>query len=169
MTNVVFLCTGNAARSVMATVIARDRAPWLTPRGAGTFSIEGLPMSERTRNALKAVGLADRDHRSHQLVADDTHWADVIVAFEPQHISYVRKHFPDAARFTATVPRLLRSLAGDTEQPLQHRLAELELATVEIQAWEEVVDPAGGDQDVFDRCLAEISGLLDDLLPRLRS
>lgn len=168
MTNVVFLCTGNAARSVMATVIARDRAPWLTPRGAGTFSIEGLPMSQRTRNALQELGLADRDHRSHQLVADDTAWADIIVAFEPQHISYVRKHFPDAAGFTATVPRLLRFLAHGAE-PLQHRLGELDLASVEIEDWEEVVDPAGGDQDVFHACLAEISELMDDLLPRLRS
>lgn len=168
MTNVVFLCTGNAARSVMATVIARDRAPWLTPRGAGTFSIEGLPMSQRTRNALHEVGLADRDHRSHQLVAEDTNWADVIVAFEPQHISYVRKHFPDAAGFTATVPRLLRFLA-DGADPLVQRLAELDLAAVKIEDWEEVVDPAGGDQDVFHACLAEISELMDDLLPRLRS
>ena len=168
MTNVVFLCTGNAARSVMATVIARDRAPWLTPRGAGTFSIEGLPMSQRTRNALQELGLADRDHRSHQLVADDAAWADIIVAFEPQHISYVRKHFPDAAGFTATVPRLLRFLA-DGAEPLHHRLAELDLASVEIEDWEEVVDPAGGDQDVFHACLAEISELMDGLLPRLRS
>lgn len=168
MTNVVFLCTGNAARSVMATVIARDRAPWLTPRGAGTFSIEGLPMSQRTRNALQEVGLADRDHRSHQLVSDDTEWADVIVAFEPQHIAYVRRHFPAAAGFTATVPRLLRFLA-DGAEPLTHRLADLDLANVEIEDWEEVVDPAGGDQDIFHACLAEISGLMDELLPRLRS
>ena len=125
-------------------------------------------MSQRTRNALQELGLADRDHRSHQLVADDTAWADIIVAFEPQHISYVRKHFPDAAGFTATVPRLLRFLA-DGAEPLHHRLAELDLASVEIEDWEEVVDPAGGDQDVFHACLAEISGLMDELLPRLRS
>ena len=168
MTNVVFLCTGNAARSVMATVIARDRAPWLTPRGAGTFSIEGLPMSQRTRNALVEIGLADRDHRSHQLVADDTRWADVIVAFEPQHIAYVRRHFPEAAGFTATMPRLLRHL-DQGDEPLARRLAGLELDSVEIEDWEEVVDPAGGDQDVFHACLAEISGLMDELLPRLRS
>lgn len=167
MTNVVFLCTGNAARSVMATVIARDRAPWLDVRGAGTLSIPGLPMSQRTREALRAMGLADPHHRSHQIESTDVEWADLIVAFEPQHIGYIRRQLPAAAPFTATLPRLLRDLPA-VEAPLHERVGRLGLETVEIEDWEEVVDPAGGDQDVFHRCAAEIGNLLDELLPRLR-
>jgi len=34
------------------------------------------------------------------------------------------------------------------------------LAEVEIEEWEEVVDPAAGDQDVFDRCAEELEGLI---------
>lgn len=165
---VLYVCTGNAARSVMAVTMTRARAPEFEVRGAGTLSIPGLPMSQRTRAALRAHGLDDPHHRSHQLEPSDTAWADLIVGFEPQHISYVRRHHPEAAGITATLPRLLHGLdPGD--DPLAHRLAAMELATLTVEDWEEVVDPAGGDQDVFDACATAISELVDALLPRLHS
>lgn len=165
---VLFVCTGNAARSVMAATMTRDRAPDLAVRGAGTFSISGLPMSQRTRQALRRHGLADPDHRSQQLEADDARWADVIVAFEPEHIQYIRRRLPDVAHKSATLPRLIRDLPGTPEIVLAERLQALELHEVELEPWEEVVDPAGGEQDVFDACADEISALIDQLLVRLR-
>ena len=166
MTRVVFLCTGNAARSVMAAVIARERAPELDVRGAGTFSIPGLPMSQRTRAALAAVGLSDPDHRSRQLEQADTDWADVIVAFEAEHVDYVRRKHPHAGPITATMPRLARDLAPHAV-PLGERVDALALHELEVEPWEEVVDPAGGDEAVFHQCLADITALMDDLLPKL--
>ena len=45
----------------------------------------------------------------------------------------------------------------------------MDLAEVTIEEWEEVVDPAGGDQDVFDACATTISDLVDSAMPRLRN
>ncbi len=164
---ILYVCTGNAARSVMAAVMTRERAPHLEVRSAGTFSISGQPMSQRTRAALAAHGLADNEHRSQQLESRDCAWADLIVVFEPHHIHYVRRNHENVAQRAASLPRLLRDLGPATDGPLVDRVAALRLHEVEIEPWEEVVDPAGGDQDVFHECANQISTLIDALLPRL--
>ena len=48
MANLLFVCTGNAARSVMASTMMKAQNLTHEIDGAGTFSISGLPMSQRT-------------------------------------------------------------------------------------------------------------------------
>ena len=165
---IVFLCTGNAARSVMATIMFRDRCDAFVVRGAGTHVVEGHPMSVRTRTALARYGVADPTHRSAQLWETDAARADLIVAMAPEHVGWVRRTMPDAAARTVTLKRLVRDLQGlDTHESLAARVAALDLANVEPEPWEEVVDPAAGDQDVFDACAAELDPLIDALIAAL--
>jgi protein-tyrosine-phosphatase len=163
---VVYLCTGNAARSVMATVITRARTDEVAVRGAGTHSIEGLPMSHRTRDALAALNLSDGSHRSHQLLERDVADADLVVAFAPEHVEYVRRNHPEGAGRTATLKRLDQDLAPGPA-PLGARLEALKLATVELDPWEEVIDPAGRELPAFKSCAVEINALVGEVLPRL--
>jgi len=160
--DLVFVCTGNAARSVMATVIWRTRTDALRAVGAGTHVIEGHPMSRRTRAALARLGLADPTHRSTQLARRHL-GAELIVAMEPLHVTYVRRHHPEAAPRTATLKRLVRDLPGTTGL-LADRVAALRLHEVEPEPWEEVVDPGSGEQDAFDACIDELDVLVDELL-----
>ena len=163
---VVMLCTGNAARSVMATVIGRTRTDAVRFVGAGTHSIEGLPMSGRTRRALESLGLADSTHRSHQLTTADAQTADLIVAFAPEHVDYVRRIHPEAAPRTATIKRLVAELQPGPD-PLAKRVATLNLADAPVPYGEEVVDPGGGEDHEFIACIQEIDELMDQLLPLL--
>ena len=163
---VVMLCTGNAARSVMATVIGRARTDAVRFVGAGSHSIEGLPMSGRTRRALEGLGLADSTHRSHQLTAADAEGADLIVAFAPEHVDYVHRVHPEAAAYTATIKHLVDELKPGPE-PLPQRVAALNLAAAGVLSDEEVVDPGGGEDDEFAACAREIDSLMDRLLPLL--
>lgn len=143
--------------------MARERSDRVVTRGAGTLSIPGLPMSQRTREALAAFDLRDPDHRSNQLEDIDMRWADLVLAFEPQHVRHVRKHHPEGAAITASLKRLVRDLPG-TSGTFAERIAALDLANVEVGDWEEVIDPAGGDQDVFHACANEVSLLVDQFL-----
>jgi protein-tyrosine-phosphatase len=163
---ILVVCTGNAARSVMAGAALEARLPEAEVTTAGTLSIDGQPMSVRTRAALEAVGLAAPHHRSRQAGADDLARADLVLALAPEHVHWVRREHPEAAGRTATLKRLCRDLAPSV-RPLADRLAELGLAEVELGDWEEVVDPGGGEADVFLACAREIVALVDEVAPAL--
>ena len=162
---VVALCTGNAARSVMAGALLADD-PNIVVATRGTHVVEGLPMSMRTRSALVALGVNDHSHRSRQLSSDDLRDADLIVAMAREHVQFVRRVHPQAAARTATLKRLARDLPAGSG-PLAERVAALRLDAVDLEDWEDVDDPAGGDEAVFHECADEIRDLLDQLAPAL--
>jgi protein-tyrosine-phosphatase len=169
--NVVLLCTGNAARSVMAGYMVEQRASDLgVPMGvrtAGTHVVEGQPMSMRTRAGIASVKelgpVPAGSHRSHQLSADDLAWADLIVAMEADHVRYVRRQHPEAARRTATMRRLCRELPSGPDS-FETRLAELDLAAAPLELWEDVIDPAGGEVDDYVACAQELWELCGELV-----
>ncbi|MEE9415115.1 MAG: hypothetical protein V3V01_07515, partial [Acidimicrobiales bacterium] len=122
-TRLIFLCTGNAARSVMAATMfadRADRAEGFDVVSAGTHVIEGLPMSSRTRKALLARGHQNRSHLSHQLTSDDIEGAALIVAMEPGHLRYIERQFPSARSRAGLFPTLVELLE---DAPSPDRLA----------------------------------------------
>ncbi len=164
---VLFLCTGNAARSVMAAAVMRRLTNDIRVTSAGTHSIPGLPMSARTRTALAAHDVVDRDHLSAQLDQGMVDEAAVIAIFEPMHLSYMRKKHPASLAKVASLPRLARDLADGGMQSLTDRLLTLELDGHDFEPWEEVIDPAGGDLEVFEAAAAEIDALIRSFCPKV--
>lgn len=162
----VTLCTGNAARSVMAGAILREHVPGLTVTTSGTHVIEGMPMSWRTRDAIESLGLPIPDHRSRQATEQELDSADLVIALAREHVSWMRRTHTRAAARTATLKRLARDLPPGPV-PLRERLAAMHLHEAMLEPEEDVVDPAGGDLDVFKECAREIASLLHVVIPRL--
>jgi protein-tyrosine phosphatase len=165
-TRILFLCTGNATRSVLGGAALAQRRPDLNVSTAGTLVIEGLPMSFRTKAGFDAIDLTAPQHRSRQATHAILLAHDLVVAMAPEHVQWVRREHPDIASRTATLKRLCRELAPG-EQPLTERVAALQLEAVVLEPWEEVVDPGGGEVDHYVACALEVNELVDDLVHRL--
>jgi protein-tyrosine-phosphatase len=151
----------------MAGAFLEDRAPDVRVVTAGTHVVEGMPMSWRTRDAIAELGAERAMHRSHQLNDADVEAADVIVCLAAEHVAYIRRTHPEAARKTVTLRRLVRDLPTAPGKTLAERVAALHLDEVELEATEDVADPAGGDLPVFRACAREIYDLIDLLVPEL--
>jgi len=169
---IVFLCTGNAARSVMAAAMMREllgpESDYLIASG-GTHVLPGQPMSVRTRRALERHGLADPWHRSHQLEEPDVERSSLIVAMEPMHLSWMQRTHPQGLHKTGSMARLARGLstnpgvdsaASGPREAFDARVALLDLADHEMEDWEEILDPASGEQPDFDACADLIHRLI---------
>ena len=162
----VFVCTGNAARSVMAGAILAARTADIRVTTAGTHVVEGMPMSWRTRDAMLAVGVDPPRHRSRQLRDEDVAQADLVVALAVEHVEYIRRTHPEAVGMTGTLRRLVRDLVAGPE-PLRTRVAALRLGQLELEPWEDVADPAGGDLPEYTACARDVLDLVVELAPRL--
>jgi protein-tyrosine-phosphatase len=158
--NILTLCTGNVARSVMlgymlTTLATASGEDWRV-RSAGTHVIEGSAMSGRTRNALMAIdeleGHHYNAHRSHQLSDEDVAWADVILASEAAHVLFVRRHFAASAVKTVQLHQFVRFAPLDA--PLSGQLDVI--GAIEPSVQFDVADPAGGDQLVYDQCALQL-------------
>ena len=160
MISVLFLCTGNATRSVLAGAALRARLPHLEITTAGTLTVDGCPISIRTRAAFGAVALDVPSHKSKQAHQSHLDAADLVVALDPEHVKWVRRAFPQSAYKTGTLRRLARDLQGG---PITDEINRMRLADVTLEAWEEVVDPGGMEADAYVTCAHDVVALIDTL------
>jgi protein-tyrosine-phosphatase len=172
VTELLVLCTGNAARSVMAGFMLENLEATRAGTGlhivtAGTHTVDGQPMGLRTRSALMALPeLADvefRRHRSRQVGVADLARAELVVVMEADHVRFVRRHYPEAADRTATIRRLCEDLPPGPPS-LAERVATLALADATLSDTDDVIDPAGGEGAAYDACVAELWALSRHLI-----
>lgn len=164
--SILFLCTGNASRSVMGAAALARRRPELPIVTAGTLVLEGLPMSTRTRQAMLRAGLEPPEHRSRQATGLLLAESALVIAAAPEHVAWIHREHPEHAARTATLIHLVRNLSTE-RSPLVDRVARLGLDAHRPGPDEEIVDPGGGELDLYVSVARQIVSLVDELAERL--
>ncbi|MFH1877324.1 MAG: low molecular weight protein arginine phosphatase [Candidatus Omnitrophota bacterium] len=98
---ILFVCTGNSCRSIMAEAYMSKRAPEegfaLEIKSAGTLGINGMLPTKEAFQALSEAGITDKgQYHSKALTEELINWADMILVMEHMHKAQIVHEVPAA-------------------------------------------------------------------------
>ena len=140
--HLLFVCTGNSCRSVMATglmqqLLQRAGMDTVQVESAGIFAVEGMGPTRETNRTLQEVGIDCSSHRAHALTVEMAEAADLIFVMEQFQAEEVARRIPKAA--------------GKV-----HLLKPYGLPPVEVAVNPNIPDPIGKPLEVYEVCFADI-------------
>ena len=139
---ILFVCTGNSCRSVMATglmeqLLQRAGVDAVQVESAGIFAVEGMGPTRETNRTLQRAGVDCSSHRARALSVEMAEAADLIFVMEQFQAEEVVRRIPKAS--------------GKV-----HLLKPYGLPPAEVGTSPNIPDPIGKPLEVYEVCFADI-------------
>ncbi|MEV0090181.1 hypothetical protein [Streptomyces sp. NPDC050738] len=157
---VLFVCTGNMHRSVLAERLLAPKLPGARVHSAGTEADERVGMDPATRSVLRQLGGEGGEFTSRRLTAAMVAGADLVLGMEREHREAAVRLSPVSLRRCFTLKEFLR-LGGDAGQ--RGAVAPVPASV------DGITDPWGQPYDVLQACaedLDQLTGEVATLLTR---
>lgn len=188
MFEILTVCTGNICRSPLAEVLLRTRLAEFAPRvhSVGTHGLDGWGMTPESQRLAVDSGVAvtlAQSHRSRRLAHADLVSPDLVLAMSREHRDRIVELAPARVQSTFTVREFARLALGVTDAEVGaaadasggtpsarvraavQRVAEQRdtAAPPADPADDDVMDPYGGSQRVYELSAAQLIPAIDQV------
>ena len=129
--SVLFVCTGNSCRSVMAEGLFRhmvaEKSADFRIGSAGVSAMDGYPASTETVRVMRQNGVDISQHRSRRLTTTMVRSADKIFVMEVMHKIAILQNWPEAKEKVHLLTEYSKNMKGkglEIEIPDPIRMSE---------------------------------------------
>jgi|JFJP01.1.fsa_nt_gi protein-tyrosine phosphatase len=126
MNQILFVCTGNRYRSVIAAACFREELSrrkqeksW-TILSAGTWTTDGMPPMKDAIQRAKHIGLDIQEHRSRAITADMLAHADFVLVMESGQKEALQVEFPFCREKILLLSEAAQGTSYDIPDPASH-------------------------------------------------